>query len=119
MRKRLLIILGIAVTTGLIGYFVWKQGTPYQSRYYSPNRQFYIQKYHNISFSSFMVAMPGQGSDMIDGYIRLYDQNDQMICERFETFIRDIEPVWAGREVFLMGVDDMDNDPWILPQLSE
>lgn len=119
MKKSLLIIWGILVVASTAGYFVWKQGTPYQPRYYSPNRQYYIQKYHNISFSGFMVAMPGQGSDMIDGYIRLYDQNDHMLYERFETFIRDIEPVWAGEKVFLMGVADMDNDPWILPHSSE
>jgi hypothetical protein len=63
--------------------------------------------------------MPGQGSDAIDGYIRLYDGNGSLIHERFETFIRDIKPLWAKEKVYLMGVKEMDNDPWILPTSSE
>ncbi|NTW48635.1 MAG: hypothetical protein HGB19_02655 [Chlorobiales bacterium] len=118
-RYTVLIVTGVLITAIVVGFMVWKQGTPYQSRYYSPNHRYYVQKYHTVSLSSFMMAMPGQGSDMIDGYIRLYDQNDRMVYERFETFIRDVKPIWAGREVFLMGVEEMDNSPWILPQSSE
>jgi hypothetical protein len=63
--------------------------------------------------------MPGQGSDAIDGYIRLYDKNGKLIDERFADFIRDVEPIWAGNKVYLMGVEEMDDDPWILPTTSE
>jgi hypothetical protein len=63
--------------------------------------------------------MPGQGGDAIDGYIRLYDSRGTLIHERFETFIRDIEPLWAGERVYLMGVKEMDDKPWILPTTSE
>lgn len=63
--------------------------------------------------------MPGQGSDSIDGYIRLYDRNGNPVHERFEIFIRDIKPLWAGEKVYLMGVKEMDDNPWILPANSE
>ena len=42
-----------------------------------------------------------------------------MIHERFERFIRDVEPLWAGIRVYLRGVAAMDNDPWILPSSAE
>ena len=113
------ILFLLLVVVGAGGYLWWRQGTPYQDRIYSPNRQYYIQKYSNLTLSRFIGVMPGQGSDTIDGYIRLYAADGTLIHERFETFIRDIRPVWDGRNVYLLGVAEMDTDPWILPLLSE
>jgi hypothetical protein len=105
--------------TGAASFFFWKKGTPYQPPYWSPNGQYYVQKYSNLTLSRFVSTMPGQGSDAIDGYIRLYDKNGELIHERFADFIRDVKPIWAENKVYLMGVEEMDNDPWILPTTSE
>ena len=104
---------------GTFCYFVWKKGTPYQTAFWSPNNQYYVQKYSNLTPSRFIPAMPGQGSDTIDGYVRLFDKNGKLIDEVFVTFIRDVEPVWVGNKVYLTGVAEMDDNPWILPASSE
>jgi len=118
-HKKLLAAAGLLVLIGVLGFLYWKRGTPYQGRYWSPNRQYYVQKYSNATLSRFFMHGPGQGSDAIDGYIRLYDKNGRLIHETFQSFIRDTEPVWAGKEVYLMGVAEMDNHPWLLPTSSE
>ena len=119
-RRHIVILLLLLVVAAVaVSFHLWHSGSPYQDRYYSPNGQYYIQKYHNLSLNSFRTAMPGQGSDMIDGYIRLYDSRGRLLHERFATFIRDIEPVWGGRKLFLMGIAEMDDDPWILPTSSD
>ena len=37
------------------------------------------------------------------------------LCRLAIELIRDVRPIWAGNKVYLMGVEDMDDDPWILP----
>ncbi|MEW6737262.1 MAG: hypothetical protein AB1489_38610 [Acidobacteriota bacterium] len=118
-RKILLTILVLVFLFGWLAFLFWKQGEPYQEPYWSPNHRYYLQKYSNLTLSNFLPMMPGQGSDSINGYIRLYDAKGNLLYERFETFIRDITPVWADNRVYLLGVAEMDNDPWILPTSSE
>ena len=118
-RKLLLTLVLLLCVIATASFFFWKKGTPYQQPYWSPNGQYYVQKYSNLTLSRFVSTMPGQGSDTINGYIRLYDKNGKLIHERFAVFIRDVEPIWAGNKVYLMGVEAMDDDPWILPTSSE
>src|SRR5690242_18072198 len=118
-QKILLLTICLLVCAVTISYFVWKPGTLYQSPFWSPNKQYYVQKYSNLTFSKFIPVAPGQGSDMIDGYVRLFDKDGRLLNERFVFFIRDVEPVWSGQKVYLNGVAEMDNDPWILPTSSE
>ena len=103
----------------LAGFLVWKQGTPYQQPYWSPNHEYYVQKYSNFMPAQLIPGMPGHGSDAIGGYIRLYDKNGRLLHERLESFIRDIEPQWAGNKVYLKGIPEMDNHPWVLPTSAE
>jgi hypothetical protein len=118
-RKLLLTFAIVLFGFGAASFFFWKKGTPYQQPYWSPNGQYYVQKYSNLTLSRFVSTMPGQGSDAIDGYIRLFDKNGKLLHERFAYFIRDVRPIWAGNKVYLMGVENMDNDPWILSTSSE
>ena len=118
-RKLVLTFVLLLFVIGAASFFFWKKGTPYQQPYWSPNGQYYVQKYSNVTLSRFVSTMPGQGSDTINGYIRLYDKHGKLIHERFAVFIRDVRPLWAGNKVYLMGVEEMDNDPWILPTTSE
>jgi hypothetical protein len=116
---RAALIGGAAVVIVVVGHANWKRGTPYQPAVWSPNGQYYVQKYSNLTLSKLWPVAPGHGSDSVDGYIRLYDKNGRMIHERFERFIRDVEPLWAGTRVYLRGVAAMDNDPWNLPSSAE
>ena|SRR5215831_5925208 len=117
--KKILAVVLLAAALSVWGFFAWKRGTPYQSPYWSPNGAFYVQKYSNPSPFSSVTATPGQGSDSIGGYIRLYDRAGKMLHERYVPFSRDVEPLWSGNRVFLRGVAAMDNDPWILPRPVE
>ena len=65
-----------------------------------------MQKYSNFTLSGLSVASVGGGSDMIDGYIRIFDSGDKLLHEEFHTFIRDVEPAWDEDSVFILGCDD-------------
>jgi len=109
-------VIGIALLLiGTVASYRWYVGTPYQAPYRSPNDHYYVQKYATLSLSSLVGAMPGQGSDTIDGFIRLHAHDGAVLAERWVTFMRDIKPVWADDRVYLLGVAEMDNDPWLLP----
>jgi hypothetical protein len=108
-RSITVVALLVAVAAGLTGLDWWKRGTPYQEPFWSPNRQYYVQKYSN--WVPVVVQGSRRGSDAIDGYIRLYDSTGNLIAERFETFVRDVEPLWVGDKVYLKGVAEMDADP--------
>jgi hypothetical protein len=117
--RSLLAFVLVLVALGVPAFLLWKRGTPYQPPYQSPNGEYYVQKYANLSLSSLLPGMPGHGSDAVSGYIRVYDRNGDLINERFVSFIRDVEPLWSGNKVYLRGVADMDADPWILPGTSQ
>lgn len=99
----------------LAGFFVWRRGTPYQGPESSPNGLYYVQKFATWSPRGFLPAGPGQGSDGVGGYLRLFTRDGRLLAERWAPFLRDIRPVWAGDRVFLLGIPEMDDDPWILP----
>lgn len=96
---------------------IWKRGQPYQEPFRSPNGQYYVQKF--VTAMPRSGAGPGQGSDSAGGYIRLFTREGKLLQERRQPFFRDVRPVWAKEKVYLLGVAEMDNDPWILPTSSE
>lgn len=95
----------LSVIIGSFAYLQWKKGTPYGSPDLSPNRRYYSQKYRTISLNSFFPAMPGQGSDNDEGYIRIYAADGTLIGERFIAFFRDVKTIWAGDKVYFTGGD--------------
>jgi hypothetical protein len=118
-RKAAALVAGAVVLAvlALYGLYRWTDGEPYQERYPSPNGQYYVQKF--VVSLPFPVTGPGQGSDGASGYIRLFTKDGKMLKQRRQSFLRDIKPVWAREKVYLLGVAEMDNDPWILPASSE
>ena len=96
----------------------WHAGTPYQEPFLSPDGRYHIQKYATLSPRSLLGSMPGQSSDMVDGFIRLHDGDGTVLAERWVAFMRDIRPVWSDDRVYLLGIAEMDNNPWLLPAPS-
>src|SRR6266700_700832 len=116
LARKPAIFAAIAILCTAAGYHAWKKGEPYQDRYWSSNRQYYVQKFSNLSFSRFVDVMPGQGSDGIDGYIRLYHKKGTLLNEHFAFFIRDMEPLWVNNMVYaIRGSSYWDDHPWKLP----
>jgi hypothetical protein len=101
LRRVIAILVGVAVLGGC--YWLWHRGSPYQDRMYSPDANYYLQKYSVPTLSRISMAAPGGGSNMIDGYIRIFDSQDRLVYEKFYPFIRDIEPTWDDDKVFLLG----------------
>jgi hypothetical protein len=93
LGKWVLALAAVCGGSSLLGFYLWKQGTPYQPPFWSPNKQYYVQKYSNFTPLRLLAAMPGQGSDTIDGYVRLYRRDGTLLHERFVIFVRDVEPV--------------------------
>ena len=77
-----------------------------------------MQKYRVFNVVQ-MPTMPGQGSDAIDGYIRIHDKNGKIIHERFYKFIRDTEAIWSGNKVILMSGGATEDNVLILPSSAE
>lgn len=47
--------------------------------------------------------MPGNGSGSIDGFIRLYDSNGNLLNEHFTKYLLGVEPTWLDDSLWLMG----------------
>ena len=115
--KRFAAVAALVLAAAIGSFQIWKRGTPYGPVYRSPNGEYHVQKYSNWMLP--YVAGPGQGSDAIGGYIRLFRRDGTLVHERFQSFTRDVEPVWSREKVYLKGIADMDTNPWILPSSSE
>lgn len=110
---------GVLLLGALAAFWAWHRGEPYGAPQVSPNGRFFVQKYSNLTWSRFIPGMPGHGSDGIDGYIRLYDRDGHLLHEWFQTFLRDVEPVWSGDRLYLMGMEDRRDLPYRLPRSAE
>lgn len=118
-RRDILIFVVLIIGVACAMFLHWKKGKPYQEPVWSPNKQYRVQKYQVKSLSSFVPLMPGQGGDAINGYVRLYDSQGMLLHERYVVFMRDIKPIWDHNKVYLQGVSDMDDHPWVLPSSAD
>lgn len=117
-QKILLLFCCLLFCAGAASYFVLKRGTSYSSPFWSPNGQYYIQRYQVLTISGFTPSMPGSGSDNIEGYVRLFDKNGNCLEEIFISYLaREMHIVWDENKVY--PVSELDDAPWILPSSSE
>ncbi|MDY7546258.1 hypothetical protein QN379_08585 [Glaciimonas sp. Gout2] len=81
----------ILIALPVLAYFTyknWHEGTPYGEKQYSPNKEFYYQRYKVFTIEEWIpyVPMPGGGSDSlfyVDGYVRGYTANGDFIGEAY------------------------------------
>jgi hypothetical protein len=121
-RRRLALLAGLvllASVAGAVAFTFWRQGRPYGAAEFSPNGRYYVQKYANWTPRSQWPVGPGQGSDRLSGYVRLFSRSGELLQERFVPHSRDVRPVWSGRTVYLLGVPALENEPWTLPEPGE
>jgi hypothetical protein len=85
---------------GLWLAYLWRWGLPAGDPEWSPNRQFYVQHYQNLTPRMFEVRPPGDGA-VSDGYVRVYDRRRGLLWERYYRNNLDMQPTWSGRTLWL------------------
>lgn len=107
IRGARITVIALPILTVLVGYKVWHSGSAYGEREYDESGQYYFQRYSTIGPSEFRMSMPGGGgSDSIDGFIRLYDSNGNLLNEYFTVYLLGIQPTWLDDSLWLMGTSD-------------
>jgi len=116
--KRITKVFGIAVTVALllcIGvYRMWRSSATLIPGWtsHSPDGRFRIEFYRVWTMSGWLGTPPGQGSDAIDGFIRLYRSDGTLLQETYRNFLRGYEPRWSDDEAYFPG----DGPVWKLPE---
>ena len=110
-KLRRLIVLALVLALAWPAYRMFYAGVPYRDREYSPNGQFYVQKYRLYRWDSWIprMGMPGGGSDYlydIDGYIRVYTAAGKFLGEIEMGSVPIAELHWAGDALVAMGGGD-------------
>ncbi len=98
--KKKLIIYSVLLSTLIFLYFQWKQGKPFGEPMWSPDGEYYIQRYSvETFFPSF--SLPGSGSDSIGGFIRLFTKDGMLLREEFEfsMLVLHDSPEWSSDSV--------------------
>ena len=104
---RMIVLIAIAI---LVANTIWKRGSPFGKPCYSPNHDYYVQRYQNLNLIALLVGigMPGQGSDSFVGYSRLYDRKGKLMHEIFGDLVHGPSPLWLDTEVTLYAGNDYD-----------
>jgi len=79
---------------------------PWSTPSISPDGQYEIRLFQCFSYSSFRFTTPGNGSDNVDGLIRLYDRKSgRLLREAFRPRLSSRESFWSKNEVYFLGDD--------------
>ena len=118
LRYSLLFLLIFFISLlGIATYNMIFIGTVFTDPVWSPNRQYYSQKYRTLTLSSFSAVSPGGSSDNVDGYIKIYDKHGRVLFSKFYTYLEGKELRWHGNQVFVLGGDE--DQVWGLPSSAE
>ncbi|QEI09019.1 hypothetical protein FXN63_26610 [Pigmentiphaga aceris] len=109
LRRALIVLVVLAMLWP--AYSLFYAGVPYRERNYSPNGQFYAQKFRLYSWDSWIprMGMPGGGSDYlyyIDGYVRVYTAAGKLLGEIKMGAVPIADIHWAGDALVVMGDGD-------------
>ncbi|MEB3212845.1 MAG: hypothetical protein VKL39_15940 [Leptolyngbyaceae bacterium] len=104
MRTLKVSLMGLVVISslGVLGFQHWKKGSPFQEPIWSPNGEYYLQRYDNLTLDRLIPAFPGGGgSDRVNGYVRLFKKDGTLVQESFVYFNREIQWAWLDDEVHI------------------
>jgi hypothetical protein len=110
-RRRLALVLLMLLVLAWGAWRLFVVGVPFEDRNYSPNGQFYAQKFRVYRWDSWVprMSMPGGGSDYlyyIDGYVQIHTAAGVLLGEIPMDGIPMTEIMWAGNAVVVMGDGD-------------
>lgn len=85
----------------------WRNSAkPFGEKVYSEDGRYYGQRYEVFTWNKLMMTSPGNGSDKVDGFIRLYDaKTDELLREKFVTFLVAYELHWSDGALYTLGND--------------
>lgn len=118
VRRRIAALaLLVCVLSSVALFRLWKRGTPWGEREWSPNGEYYIQRFANWTPAAYFPRPPGDGPSY-DGYVRLYTRRGRLLYESYQPHNRYVEAGWSGREAYLLlGLGMV--GPWRLPSPAE
>lgn len=99
----------------LLVYSCWYySASEYGSRIYSPDGRYYIQTWKVWTPNRLRAGMPGNGGDLLDGFVRLHSEDGIVVKEKFTTYLVGVEPRIYDNAFFgdvSWGLDNLD-DGW-------
>ncbi|MFC5474536.1 hypothetical protein [Paraherbaspirillum soli] len=125
IKKRSLIFITLLVLASCFIYFRWHEGAPYDDKEYSPNKEFYFQRFKVFSLGEWIpgIRMPGQGGDALysmNGYVRVYSSDDKFIGEIYARAMPIAEIFWLDNKLIVnTGAGAMDGGIIKLPKDAE
>ena len=110
-RKWLFILIALPVLA-YFSYENWHEGTPYGEKQYSPNKEFYYQRYKIFSIEEWIpyASSPRGFSGGINGYVRGYTADGDYIGEVFANGIPRAHIFWIDDLLVVMDGLQSKND---------
>ena len=112
IRRKWLFIL---ITLPVIAYFSytnWHEGTPYEEKQYSPNKEFYYQLYKVFSIDEWIpyASSPGGFSNGENGYVRAYTAAGDFMGETYAHGMPMAHVFWARNKLIVMDGEESGKD---------
>ena len=113
-RKSLFILIALPVLA-YFSYENWHEGTPYGEKQYSPNKEFYYQRYKVFTIDDLIpfMPLPGGGSDSlfyVDGYVRAYTAAGDFIGEAYAHGMPMATKSWWRNKLAVMDGEESGKD---------
>ncbi|KAF3997385.1 hypothetical protein [Glaciimonas immobilis] len=104
VKKRWLLFITILPLMMYLIYSKWHEGTPYGKKIYSPNNEFYYQRYRVFTPEEWVpFALPGSaGFSDKDGYVRAYSADGKLIGEVFADGVPRAVVFWTDDVLAVM-----------------
>lgn len=113
-QRKYIVLLGVYILLLSSSFLNWKNnGWAMKTKHYSPQKNFYISYYAlDVIPDFFHFTLPGQGSDYLGGYIRLYSKDGVLLKEVYTDWFYGVEFFWERDSITLLGGV---NRQWKLP----
>ncbi|MGS0742050.1 hypothetical protein ACVBEF_09485 [Glaciimonas sp. GG7] len=108
MKKRWLIFIIILSLMFYLIYYKWHEGTPYGEKKYSPNKEFYFQRYQVWTIDESTPIFLFFRYYHAHGYIRAYTAEGKFIGEVFTTRLGEAYVFWM--DAYLNVMDGVNHD---------
>ena len=107
LTSRIAVAVSLTITAIIlaIAFYGWRsQGEIVGDPIYDPTGEYFVEKFAlKIGMNPFSVVMPGNGSDNVDGFIRLRSKEGKLLDEAFVTFLYGTDAEWSDGVYYIYG----------------